>query len=220
MKFDFLMRFGVILGVSPLLFSGCGGSGKGSLLELNPYENDLAFYGKVIDKETRESPLYPVTITLLPEDPGNHVVVDSSVFFISGKGLDPAYDYSLKVGAQYYQGTEVPLKFTRNKKQNLGLIEINNIEKEMPLDFTRKPFVEFSPGSGLLEKPGFSLSSFLDRWKAMGQPFSIEDVEQHIKTELPAGSPEITRAEVQSTIDGWLKDGLIQKYGQKTYIIK
>jgi hypothetical protein len=214
-------RFTILLALAliPIVLVGCGG-GKSSLVKLNPYEGHLAFYGKVIDTSTRESPLYPVTIELLPEDPGNHVVIDSSIFFISDVGLDPAYDYSLKIGAQYYEVKEIPLKFVKGKKQDLGIIEIANVEPRIQGPFTIKPFVEFSPGSGLLEKPGWSISSFLSEWKSVDQPFGVDDVENYVHETLPPGSPEVTPADIRQSIDGWLKDGLIEKYGKNSYILK
>jgi hypothetical protein len=202
------------------LFAGCGILGKRDpLLKLCPYQKP-AFYGKVVDKATRERPLYPVSIALLPEDPGNHVVVDSSVFFVDDKGLDPIYEYSLRIGAQYYNSVDVPLKYIRGKVQNLGIIELENIEPKYQGPFKIKPFVEFDPGSGILEKPGWSISSFLSHWKAVDQPFTIEDVEQYVKESLPPGSPQISRDEVKQAIDGWLKDNLITSYGRNSYMLK
>jgi len=200
--------------------AGCGILGKrDSLLKLCPYKKP-AFYGRVVDKDTGERPLYPVAIAILPEDPGNHVVVDSSVFFIDDKGLEPIYDYSLRVGAQYYSSVELPLKYVKGKTQNLGVIELKNIEPVYQGPFKIKPFVEFSPGSGILEKPGWSISSFLSHWKTVDQPFTIDDVEQYVKESLPPGSPEISKDEIRQAVDGWLKDNLIISYGRNSYMLK
>ncbi len=207
------------LAIAVLVLAGCGAGRKGNpILKANPYQH-LAFYGKVVDQVTHENPSYPITITILPEDPGNHVVVDSCIFFIEDKGLEPIYDYSLRIGAQYYETREIPLKYVKGRAQNLGFVELVNIEPRFT-KFTPKPFSEFSPGAGILEKPGWSISSFLSHWKSIDQPFKIEDVQQYVIESLPPGSPEISKAEIKQAIDGWLKDGLISNYGRNSYSLK
>ncbi|HBZ01898.1 MAG TPA: hypothetical protein DEO84_11320 [candidate division Zixibacteria bacterium] len=204
--------------IFPLIL-GCGILVKRDpIRKLNPYKN-LAFYGKAIDKATKETPVYPVSISIMPEDPGNHIVVDSCIFFIEDKGLESMYDYSLRVSAQYYGVKEIPLKYIPGKAQNLGVIELDYLNPKPPEGITIKPFQEFNPGSGILEKPGWSISSFLGEWKAVDQPFSIDDVVQFVKGSLPAGSPEITKTEIKQAMDGWLKDGLIKTYGRNTYML-
>jgi hypothetical protein len=126
----------------------------------------------------------------------------------------------LKVWAQYYEVKEIPLKYSRGKALNLGLIELQNIEPRIHGPFKIKPFVEFNPGSGILEKPGWSMSSFLSYWESIDQPFNIEDVEKYVKDNLPAESPEISKAEITQAVESWLKDGLIQAYGRNSYILK
>jgi hypothetical protein len=218
------MRKKVLINILPLiliiiLMAGCGLGGKRNpILKVNPYQH-LAFYGKVIDKVTHENPSYPISISILPEDPGNHVVVDSCIFFIEDKGMEPMFDYSLKITAQYYQEMEIPIKYVKGRSQDLGSIELENIEPHA-VGFTPKPFVEFNPGAGILDKPGWSISSFLSQGNSNDQPFKFEDVELYVKESLPAGSPEISKAEIKQAIEGWLKDGLIQSYGKNSYILK
>jgi len=209
------------LSVAWLLLMSCGIMGtKDPQLKLNPYAKNLAFYGNVIDKATRQPPLYPIAIQLFPEDPGNHVVVDSCLFFIQDKGLDPAYDYSLRIGAQYYNSVEIPLKYIRGKAQQFKDVELENIEPKIQGPFKIKPFVEFDPGSGVLEKPGWQISSFLIEWKSVDQPFTFEDVEQYVKDNQPAGLPAISSTEIRQAVDSWVKDGLIQTYGKSSYKLK
>ena len=209
----------LLFAMAGLLLVGCGIGGKSNpILKANPYQH-LAFYGKVIDKVTHENPAYPIKITILPEDPGNHVVVDSCIFFIEDNGLEPIYEYSLRIGAQYYKSIEIPLKYAKGRAQNLGLIELEGLPQRFG-GFTPKPFVEFSPGAGILEKPGWSISSFLSHWKSVDQPFKLEDVEQFVKESLPPGSPDISKIEIKQAVDGWLKDGLIQSYGRNSYTLK
>ncbi len=214
-----LLRLLVLASVV-IFFTGCGAILKRDpVLKLNPYKK-LAFYGRVVDRATKEAPLYPVTISILPEDPGNHIVVDSSIIFIEDNGLDPVYDYSLRVSAQYYGTKEIPLKYVSGKSQDLGIIELDYLNPKPPEGITIKPFQEFNPGSGILEKPGWSISSFLSHWKSVDQPFSLNDVTQYVKESLPEGSPEISSTEIKQAIDGWLKDGLIKPYGRNSYILK
>lgn len=215
----------LLLALSLATLAGCGiGRKSDPILKENPYKiggkQNLAFYGKVVDKVTHETPDFPVTIEITPDDPGNHTVIDSCNFYIEDKGLDPTFSYSLVISADPdYARLELPLKYIKGRAQNLGLIEIENIRPGTP-GIHLVPFTEFNPGASVIEKPGWSISSFLDSWKSVNQPFMVEDVEQHIKETLPAGSPEISKAEIKQAIDGWLKDGLIKSSGRNTYMIK
>jgi hypothetical protein len=219
MRNNVLMKI-LLLALLLLPLFGCGIGRKGSgILKLNPYQR-LAFYGKVVDKVTHETPDCPVTISLQPEDPGNHVVVDSCIFFIEDNGLDPVYEYTLVIGAEPdYARIEIPVKYLKNKAQNLGIIELENIGPGNA-SIKLKPFKEFSPGAGILEKPGWSISSFIGQWKSVDQPFTLDDVEQYIRETLPPGSPEISKSEIKQAVDGWVKDGLVKSAGKNSYILK
>lgn len=217
-----LIRLAVL---SAMLFflAGCAAFGfkKDPLLASNPYPK-LAFYGKIVDKETKERPIYPPKIILEPENPGNILVVDSSIFYIEDKGLDPAFEYTLKVSAVIgYSQKDTVIKYVPGKRQFLGIFEIECLEKPIGA-ITMKPFVEFTPGTGVVENKGWKVSSFIDYWKTSysDQPFKIEDIELYIKNNLPSGSPVFSRDELNQAINGWLKDGLIEKYGQKAYKLK
>lgn len=212
-----------ILFLSLLFLASCGALGfkKDPLLASNPYSK-LAFYGKVIDKETKDRPIYPPKITLEPENPGNILVVDSSIFYIEDKGLDPAFEYTLKVTAVVgYSQKDTVIKYIPGNRQFLGIFEIECLEKPIGA-ITMKPFVEFTPGTGVVENKGWKLSAFIDYWKTSynDQPFKIEDIELYIKNNLPAGSPVVSRDELNQAINQWLKDGLIDRYGRNAYKLK
>lgn len=211
----------LVLVLAGTLLTGCGGGKKDIILQSNPYEK-LAFYGQVLDQATQQAPLYPIKIFIEPDDPGNHVVVDSHLFFIEDKGLDPIYDYTLKIRTQYYSEVEMPLKYQPGKTQNLGIIQIAYIEPKRVGPFKIKPFTGFTPGAGILESPGWSITSFINYWEANygDTPFKIGDVEHYVKDSLPEGSPTVSKQEMQQAIDGWLKDGLISAYGRNSYKLK
>jgi len=141
-----------VLSTILLFLTGCAALGfkKDPLLASNPYPK-LAFYGKVVDKETKERPIYPPKIMLEPENPGNILVVDSSIFYIEDKGLDPAFEYTLKVSAVVgYSQKDTVIKYIPGKRQFLGIFEIECLEKPIGA-VTMKPFVEFTPGTGVVE---------------------------------------------------------------------
>jgi hypothetical protein len=213
----------IVLFTALLLLAGCAvlGFSKDPLLAANPYQK-LAFYGKVIDKETKERPIYPPKITLEPENPGNILVVDSSIFYIEDKGLDPAFEYTLKVSAVVgYSQKDTVIKYIPGKRQFLGVFVIECLEKPIGA-VTMKPFVEFTPGTGIVENKGWKVSSFIDYWKTSysDQPFKIEDIELYIKNNLPSGSPVFSRDELNQAINLWIKDGLVEKYGRNAYKLK
>jgi hypothetical protein len=213
----------IALFLSLLTLIGCGALGlkRDPLLAANPYTK-LAFYGKVVDKETKERPIYPPKIILEPENPGNILVVDSSIFYIEDKGLDPAFEYTLKVSAVVgYSQKDTIIKYIPGQKQFLGIFEIECLEKPLGA-ITMKPFVEFTPGTGVVESKGWKLSAFIDYWKSSynDQPFKIEDIDQYVKENLPAGSPVISRDETNQAINQWLKDDLIVKFGRNAYKMK
>jgi len=211
-----------VLSLSLLVAAGCSilGRKRDPLLAANPYQK-LAFYGKVVDKATKEPPIFPPKIILEPENPGNILIVDSSIFYIEDKGLDPAFEYTLKVFAQYYSEKDTIIKYIPGQTQFLGTFEIECQDIKSP-GFTLKPFIEFTPGTGVLESKGWKISSFVDHWKSTygDQPFKIEDLEQYIKESLPPGSPPIAKEEVDQTLNQWLKDSLIIKYGRNAYRLK
>ena len=211
----------LVLVLAGTFLIGCGGGKKDIILQSNPYDK-LAFYGQVVDQATQEAPLYPIKVFIEPDDPGNHVVVDSHLFFIEDKGLDPIYDYTLKIRTQYYSEVEMPLKYQPGKTQNLGTIPITYIEPKRVGPFKIKPFTGFTPGAGILESPGWSITSFINYWEANygDTPFKLGDVEHYVKDSLPEGSPTVSKQEMQQAIDGWLKDGLIAAYGRNSYKLK
>lgn len=204
------------------LISGCVGRKKDPLLEANPYEK-LAFYGRVIDQESLEAPLYPIKIFLEPDDPGRHVIADAHIFFIEEEGLEPIYDYTLKIRAQYYSEKEIPLKYVPGRAQDLGVISIKYIEARITNGFVPKPFRGFTPGSAILDSPGWSISSFINHWESIygDQPFKLIDVEQYVKKKLPEDAPEVSGDEIRQAIKGWLDDGLIYRNRRRdVYILR
>jgi hypothetical protein len=215
---NFIVTKTIPLIVVIAILSGCGVGRRGNaILKHNPYQH-LAFYGQVVDKATHELPDCHVTISLQPEDPGNHIV-DSCIFFIEDNGLDPIFEYTLIIGAKPdYAELRMPLKYMRGKAQNLGIIELENISAGAA-GIHLKPFKESIPGAGIVEKPGWSISSFISHW-FVDQPFTLDDVEQYIKESLPPGSPEISKVEIKQAIDGWVKDGLIKSSGRNSYILR
>jgi hypothetical protein len=211
-----------------LLVAGCGifGRGKDPILQKSPYEGagdqKTAAYGKVVDLATQNPPRYPIKLFLEPDDPGNHLVVDSQYFFISGLGLEPDYDYTLKIRAQYYAQQELPFKYIPGKVQNLGIIQMRYMEAELGGPFELGPFEGFSPGSGIIEKHGWSLTSFLDDWRSnFGDlPFKFEDVEKYVKETLGENAGSVSAEQIGQSLKDWLDNGLIEKYGRQSYKLK
>ena len=72
------------------MITGCGifVKGKDPVLKMSPYADNTAFYGKVVDLATQEPPRYPIKISLEPDDPGNHLVVDGQYFFAQEEGVE------------------------------------------------------------------------------------------------------------------------------------
>jgi hypothetical protein len=213
--------------IALLAFAGCGifVKGKDPILQKSPYEGSAeqktAIYGKVVDFATQEKPRYPVKLFLEPDDPGNHIVVDSQYFFISSKDLEPDYDYMLKIRAQYYAQQELPFKYIPGKTQNLGTIQMRYLETRMG-NFPLPPYEGFNPGSGIIEKHGWSLSSFLDSWRANygDMPFKFENVAKYIDDTLGESAESITKDQIVQAIREWLDQDLIEKYGRQSYKLK
>ena len=134
-----------------VLISGCGAlfKSKNPVLKMSPYADKTAFYGKVVDFASQQPPKYPIKLFLEPDDPGNHLVVDNQYFYIEDKDLEPDYDYTLKIRAQYYEEQELLLKYIPGKSQDLGIIQIRYIEPGVGGPFQLGPFEGFSPFKNL-----------------------------------------------------------------------
>jgi hypothetical protein len=206
------------------LFIGCGAGRKADpILKDNHYKiggkQNLAFYGKVVDMATHNLPRYRITILISPDDPKNSVVSDSGIFFIQDSGFEPNQHYNLLINANPdYAQRIMPLKYIKGRAQNLGIIELE--DKRLPEPLFHNDSLPKTPqvGPGVIENSAWPISSFLDHWLLVNQPFGIDDVEQYIK-ETP-NAPEIPESEIAQSIGDWLKKGLIQAYGHNLYILK
>jgi len=214
----------VCIVVAILMITSCGVfiKGKDPVLQMSPYEDNTAFYGKVVDLSTQEPPRYPIKISLEPDDPGNHLVVDGQYFYIEDKGLEPDYDYTLNIRAQYYIEHEMPLKYESGKSQNLGIIQLKYIEAWLNGPFELGPFEGFNPGSGIIEKHGWSISSFLNHWRTnfSDRPFKFDDVKSYVQESLGENASDVKKDEIKQAIKKWLAENQIEKYGRQSYKLK